>query len=344
MRVTQDPDYAKAECDAQTYVVIATQHKSDYEALQRVLRQSPAYVGLVASRKRSALVLERLHEDGMPLELLRRVAAPAGLDIGAVTPQEIALSIFVRDRAALARRADERPAADGGEGRADHRRGRRGAGRAARIREVSDLSDRGATRSRRCTARSSSSTTATRATARRSRTPTAEARAVNPSAAIRCSVEVELAGGRIAAVSSRARGCSIAVASGSVMTELVQGDTPAVARELGAALEKVVRGDSPGDGLDDRLRAFRRVAALPSRRRCATLAWEALAEAVGRGGGVRGGFVAPERLGTLRRAALARELGGGGVLPARISARLETALRAAHPAAPANLILPTHYL
>jgi xanthine dehydrogenase accessory factor len=94
VRVTEDPDYAKAECDALTYVVIATQHKSDYEALQRVLRQSPAYVGLVASRKRSALVLERLHEDGMSLELLRRVAAPAGLDLGAETPQEIALSIL----------------------------------------------------------------------------------------------------------------------------------------------------------------------------------------------------------------------------------------------------------
>src|SRR5262245_7896234 len=92
-RITEDPDYAKAECDADTYVVIATQHKSDYEALQRVLRQGPAYVGLVASRKRSALVLERLHEDGMPLELLRRVAAPAGIDVGAETPQEIALSI-----------------------------------------------------------------------------------------------------------------------------------------------------------------------------------------------------------------------------------------------------------
>jgi xanthine dehydrogenase accessory factor len=92
-RITEDPDYAKAECDADTYVVIATQHKSDYEALQRVLSQRPAYVGLVASKKRSALVLERLHEDGMPLELLKRVAAPAGLDVGAETPQEIALSI-----------------------------------------------------------------------------------------------------------------------------------------------------------------------------------------------------------------------------------------------------------
>jgi xanthine dehydrogenase accessory factor len=93
LRVTEDPDYAKVECDADTYVVIATQHKGDYEALQRVLRQRPAYVGLVASRKRSALVLERLHEDGTPLDHLRRVAAPAGLDLGAETPQEIALAI-----------------------------------------------------------------------------------------------------------------------------------------------------------------------------------------------------------------------------------------------------------
>ena len=93
LRITEDPDYAKVECDADTYVVIATQHKGDYEALQRVLRQRPAYVGLVASRKRSALVLERLHEDGTPLESLRRVAAPAGLDLGAETPQEIALAI-----------------------------------------------------------------------------------------------------------------------------------------------------------------------------------------------------------------------------------------------------------
>ncbi len=94
VRVTEDPDYAKVECDGDTYVVITTQHKSDYEALQRVLRQRPAYVGLVASRKRSALLFERLHEDGFDSDDLRSVSAPAGLDIGAHTPQEIALSIF----------------------------------------------------------------------------------------------------------------------------------------------------------------------------------------------------------------------------------------------------------
>jgi xanthine dehydrogenase accessory factor len=92
--IADDPEYAKAECDAQTYVVITTQHKSDYEALAAVLRREPAYVGLVASRKRSALLFERLHEDGFAPELLRRVCSPSGLDLGAETPQEIALSIL----------------------------------------------------------------------------------------------------------------------------------------------------------------------------------------------------------------------------------------------------------
>lgn len=94
VRITEDLDYAKVEADAETFVVITTQHKSDYEALERVLGQRPAYVGLVASPKRSALLFERLHEDGFELELLRRVSSPAGLDIGSRTPQEIALSIF----------------------------------------------------------------------------------------------------------------------------------------------------------------------------------------------------------------------------------------------------------
>ncbi len=92
--IREDPDYAKVAADPETYVVITTQHRSDYEALLRVLRERPGYVGVVASRKRSALLFERLFEDGFEPELLRRVRAPAGLDIGAATPQEIALSIF----------------------------------------------------------------------------------------------------------------------------------------------------------------------------------------------------------------------------------------------------------
>jgi xanthine dehydrogenase accessory factor len=91
-RITDDPDYAKVECTGDAFVLITTQHRSDYEALSRVLRQRPAWVGLVASRKRSALLMERLLEDGFTAEDLRRLAAPCGLDIGAATPQEIALA------------------------------------------------------------------------------------------------------------------------------------------------------------------------------------------------------------------------------------------------------------
>jgi xanthine dehydrogenase accessory factor len=94
VRVTNDPDYAKVECDADSFVVITTQHKSDYEALIHVLRQRPGYVGLVASRKRSALLFERLHEDGFSPDVLGCISAPCGLDLGSDTPQEIALSII----------------------------------------------------------------------------------------------------------------------------------------------------------------------------------------------------------------------------------------------------------
>ena len=110
---------------------------------------------------------------------------------------------------------------------------------------------------------------------------TGEARVVNPICGDQVHVEVELVDGRIASVSARARGCSIAVASGSVMTELVRGVTPAAARAVSDSLARVVRGEPAPAELDPRLRAFARVAALPSRRRCATLAWEALAEALG---------------------------------------------------------------
>ena len=107
---------------------------------------------------------------------------------------------------------------------------------------------------------------------------TAEALVVNPVCGDQVRVEVKLQDGRIAAVSARARGCSIAVAAGSVMTELVLGLEPERARALGEIAARISRGESVSAEIDSRLRAFARVAALPSRQRCATLAWEALAE------------------------------------------------------------------
>jgi xanthine dehydrogenase accessory factor len=75
-------------------VVVATHADSDEDALERVLRTEAGYVSLVASRRRAAAVVERLRQRGVPQERLGRFKAPAGLDLGAVTPAEIAVSIL----------------------------------------------------------------------------------------------------------------------------------------------------------------------------------------------------------------------------------------------------------
>jgi xanthine dehydrogenase accessory factor len=75
-------------------VVVATHADSDEDALERVLRTEAGYVSLVASRRRAASVVERLRQRGVPSERLGRFKAPAGLDLGAVTPAEIAVSIL----------------------------------------------------------------------------------------------------------------------------------------------------------------------------------------------------------------------------------------------------------
>jgi xanthine dehydrogenase accessory factor len=80
--------------DPRTFVVVATHGAFDEDALARVLASDAGYVSLVASRKRAAAVVEGLKRRGVPTERLAALKAPAGLDIGAVTPEEIALSIL----------------------------------------------------------------------------------------------------------------------------------------------------------------------------------------------------------------------------------------------------------
>ncbi|HSE06274.1 MAG TPA: XdhC family protein [Methylomirabilota bacterium] len=75
-------------------VVVATHGELDEDALTRVLATAAGYVSLVASRKRAASILATLHQRGVPREHLDRLKAPAGLDIGALTPEEIAVSIL----------------------------------------------------------------------------------------------------------------------------------------------------------------------------------------------------------------------------------------------------------
>jgi xanthine dehydrogenase accessory factor len=79
---------------ARASVVVATHADSDEDALERALRTEAGYVSLVASRRRAAVILERLERRGVPPERLGRIKAPAGLDLGARTPPEIAVSIL----------------------------------------------------------------------------------------------------------------------------------------------------------------------------------------------------------------------------------------------------------
>lgn len=111
--------------------------------------------------------------------------------------------------------------------------------------------------------------------------PDATATVDNPVCGDQSRVEVRLDAGRVAGVSARTRGCSIAVAAGSVMGELALGRSRAEITELRGVLERLVEGETPAPGLDRRLRAFAGVARFPARRRCALLPWEALEEALG---------------------------------------------------------------
>jgi xanthine dehydrogenase accessory factor len=80
---------------SQWHVVIVTRgHAYDQEALRAVVGSQAAYVGMIGSRRKVRTTYERLLAEGVPHSALERVHAPIGLDIGAQTPAEIAVSIL----------------------------------------------------------------------------------------------------------------------------------------------------------------------------------------------------------------------------------------------------------
>jgi xanthine dehydrogenase accessory factor len=85
----------RANLPPHAYAVIVTRgHTNDLEALRALAPRELRYLGLIGSRAKVARIYDALRADAMPPELLKRVHAPIGLDIGAVTPQEIAISIL----------------------------------------------------------------------------------------------------------------------------------------------------------------------------------------------------------------------------------------------------------
>jgi xanthine dehydrogenase accessory factor len=86
---------ARASIPAHAYVVVVTRgHTNDLEALRVLAPRELRYLGLIGSRAKVARIYDQLTTDRTPADQLTRIHAPIGLDIGAVTPQEIAVSIL----------------------------------------------------------------------------------------------------------------------------------------------------------------------------------------------------------------------------------------------------------
>jgi xanthine dehydrogenase accessory factor len=84
-----------ATLPASSYVVVVTRgHRHDLDAMRAVVGRDLRYVGLIGSRAKVARVYEALVEEGVDPVRFASIHAPIGLDLGAVTPQEIAVSIL----------------------------------------------------------------------------------------------------------------------------------------------------------------------------------------------------------------------------------------------------------
>jgi xanthine dehydrogenase accessory factor len=91
--------------DENSYIVILT-YAGEYDefAVRKVINSKAAYIGMIASRSKAKTIIANLQRDKIPDEMVRRVTTPIGLDIGAETPAEVAVStmaqiIMVRKKA-----------------------------------------------------------------------------------------------------------------------------------------------------------------------------------------------------------------------------------------------------
>ncbi|MBI3668519.1 MAG: XdhC family protein [Acidobacteria bacterium] len=86
--------FAKLKPDKSSYLVIVTRgHRDDMRVLGWAVGTSARYIGMIGSKRKVLSVYKALEKEGIPVEKFERVHAPMGLDIGALTPEEIAISI-----------------------------------------------------------------------------------------------------------------------------------------------------------------------------------------------------------------------------------------------------------
>ncbi|HEY6400640.1 MAG TPA: XdhC family protein [Blastocatellia bacterium] len=86
-------------------VIVTRGHRHDEICLREVIEKPARYIGMIGSRRRSTTIREHMRREGVAAEHLRRVHSPIGLDIGAITPEEIALAILAE--IVLARRGGD---------------------------------------------------------------------------------------------------------------------------------------------------------------------------------------------------------------------------------------------
>jgi xanthine dehydrogenase accessory factor len=89
--------------------MVTPHYTGDAAVLAALANRSPAYVGLIGSRRRTALTFQNAQELGVPEDWLNRVYTPIGLDIGAETPREIAVSILAEIIAVQRKKAPSAP-------------------------------------------------------------------------------------------------------------------------------------------------------------------------------------------------------------------------------------------
>jgi len=95
-RVISELDFSQLNQLAQAFMIVATHGRYDEEALEKALATQTMYIGLISSKKRAAAIFDYLRTKGISKNELARINSPAGLDIGAITPDEIALSILAQ--------------------------------------------------------------------------------------------------------------------------------------------------------------------------------------------------------------------------------------------------------
>lgn len=89
--------FSRVPADRGTFILVATRgHNHDLDAVKAALRTEACYIGLVGSRRKKGLLMNALRDAGFPPDAVGRVIVPVGLPIGAVTPEEIAVSIMAQ--------------------------------------------------------------------------------------------------------------------------------------------------------------------------------------------------------------------------------------------------------